>query len=92
MHAVKASKIPERADRETIAARWLIEQDDPNFSDAQRIKLARWLVQDIKNCEAYVQLVRAWRWAVLLRPTKPAAPQRSRSRTSKIERRRRRAR
>jgi ferric-dicitrate binding protein FerR (iron transport regulator) len=54
------------SDRESIAARWLIEQDDPDFSDAQREELARWLMQSIENCNAYLQLVRAWRWTALL--------------------------
>jgi ferric-dicitrate binding protein FerR (iron transport regulator) len=55
-----------QSDREDIAARWLIAQDDPAFSDEQREELARWLMQSIDNCDAYVQLVRAWRWAAIL--------------------------
>jgi ribosome-binding protein aMBF1 (putative translation factor) len=56
-------------DREKIAARWLIEQDDPTFSDDQRDELARWLVQSVENCRAYLRLVRAWRKVALLRRT-----------------------
>jgi ferric-dicitrate binding protein FerR (iron transport regulator) len=58
-------------DRETIAARWLIEQDDPGFSDAQREELSRWLMQSVENCDTYVRLVRAWRWTVLLYRDEP---------------------
>jgi plasmid maintenance system antidote protein VapI len=53
-------------DRERIAARWLIEQDDPHFSGEQREELARWLMESIENCHAYLRLVRAWRWTALL--------------------------
>jgi ribosome-binding protein aMBF1 (putative translation factor) len=56
-------------DREKIAARWLIEQDDPSFTDDQRDELARWLVQSVENCRAYLRLVRAWRKVALLRRT-----------------------
>jgi ferric-dicitrate binding protein FerR (iron transport regulator) len=55
-----------QSEREAIAARWLIEQDDPDFSDEQREELARWLMQSVENCDTYVRLVRAWRWTVLL--------------------------
>jgi DNA-binding XRE family transcriptional regulator len=55
-----------QSEREKIAARWLIEQDDPNFTDAQREELARWLIQSVENCDTYVRMVRAWRWTVLL--------------------------
>src|SRR6185503_1314360 len=55
-----------QSDRETIAARWLIEQDDPDFSDAQLAELTQWIRQSEENCRTYVRLVRAWRWAVLL--------------------------
>jgi XRE family transcriptional regulator, regulator of sulfur utilization len=56
-----------QADREHIAARWLIEQDDPSFSDEQREELARWLVESVDNCSAYLRLVHAWRKTALLR-------------------------
>ncbi len=56
-----------QADRESIAARWLIEQDGPAFSDEQRDALARWLVESVENCRTYLRLVRAWRRTVLLR-------------------------
>ena len=56
-----------QSERESIAARWLIEQDDPDFSDEQREELARWLMQSVENCSSYLRLVRAWRWTVLLR-------------------------
>jgi ferric-dicitrate binding protein FerR (iron transport regulator) len=55
-----------QSDREDIAARWLIAQDNPAFSDQQREELARWLMQSIDNCDAYLQLVRAWRWTAIL--------------------------
>jgi ferric-dicitrate binding protein FerR (iron transport regulator) len=55
-----------QSEREKIAARWLIEQDDPDFSDQQRAELARWLMQSMENCETYVRMVRVWRWTVLL--------------------------
>jgi ribosome-binding protein aMBF1 (putative translation factor) len=55
-----------QSDRDHIAARWLIEQDDPEFSDQQRAELARWLVGDIENCVAYLRLVHAWRKTALL--------------------------
>ena len=55
-----------QANRESIAARWLIEQDDPEFSDEQRDALARWLVGSVENCSAYLRLVRAWRRTALL--------------------------
>ena len=58
-----------QVDREQTAARWLIEQDDPSFSDEQRDELARWLVQSVENCRAYLRLVRAWRKVALLRRT-----------------------
>src|SRR5262245_58886215 len=54
-------------DCEHIAARWLIEQHDAEFSDEQRDELARWLVSNIDNCIAYLKLVRAWRRMALLR-------------------------
>jgi ribosome-binding protein aMBF1 (putative translation factor) len=81
------------SDRETIAARWLIEQDDPDFSDGQRAELTRWIMQSADNCNTYVRLVRAWRWAVLLHRAEPpivhrkAAPVGSSSRKSKVDRR-----
>jgi len=59
------------SERETIAARWLIEQDDPDFSDGQRAELTRWIMQSADNCNTYVRLVRAWRWAVLLHRAEP---------------------
>jgi HTH-type transcriptional regulator / antitoxin HipB len=53
-------------DREGIAARWLIEQDDPAFSDRQREQLARWLMESFENLQAYLELVSAWRWTLVL--------------------------
>jgi DNA-binding XRE family transcriptional regulator len=55
-----------QSDRDHTAARWLIEQDDPAFSDEQRAELARWLVGDVENCVAYLRLVHAWRRTALL--------------------------
>src|SRR6185436_773758 len=81
------------SERETIAARWLIEQDDPDFSDGQRAELTRWIMQSADNCNTYVRLVRAWRWAVLLHRAEPpivhrkAAPVGSSSRKSKVDHR-----
>ena len=81
------------SERETIAARWLIEQDDPDFSDEQRAELTRWIMQSADNCNTYVRLVRAWRWAVLLHRAEPpivhrkAAPVGTSSRVSKVDRR-----
>ena len=60
-----------QAERELTAARWLIEQDDPAFSDAQREQLARWLLQSYENCDTYIRMVRTWRWAVLLYEDEP---------------------
>jgi ribosome-binding protein aMBF1 (putative translation factor) len=79
--------------RETIAARWLIEQDNPDFTDEQRAELTRWIMQSADNCNTYVRLVRAWRWAVLLHRAEPpivhrkAAPVGTSSRKSKVDRR-----
>jgi len=55
-----------QSERELTAARWLIEQDDPAFSDAQRAQLAKWLLQSYENCDTYIRMVRTWRWTVLL--------------------------
>jgi ferric-dicitrate binding protein FerR (iron transport regulator) len=55
-----------REELEHQAARFLIEQDDPNFSDEQRAELTRWMMQSVEHCKAYLQLVRSWRWTVLL--------------------------
>src|SRR5262245_24457766 len=82
-----------QSDRETIAARWLIEQDDPDFSDAQLAELTQWIRQSDENCTTYVRLVRAWRWAVLLHRAEPPvvyrkkAPEGTSSRKSKVDRR-----
>jgi ribosome-binding protein aMBF1 (putative translation factor) len=82
-----------QSDRETIAARWLIEQDDPGFSDEQLAELTQWIMQSADNCRTYVRLVRAWRWAVLLRRSAPPvvyrkkAPEGTSSRRSKVDRR-----
>jgi len=81
------------SERETIAARWLIEQDDPDFSDERRAELTRWIMQSADNCNTYVRLVRAWRWAVLLHRAEPpivhrkVAPVGTSSRSSKVDRR-----
>ncbi len=56
-----------QSERERAAARWLIEQDDADFSDAQREALARWLMQSAENLDTYLRLVRAWRWTLVLR-------------------------
>jgi ferric-dicitrate binding protein FerR (iron transport regulator) len=56
-----------QAEREDIAADWLLEQDDPEFSSEQREELVRWLMQSADNCRAYVKLVRTWHWTALLR-------------------------
>jgi plasmid maintenance system antidote protein VapI len=58
-----------QTDLETRAARWLIAQDGPDFTEAQREELVAWLSQSDENCRAYVRLVRAWRWTVLLHRT-----------------------
>jgi ferric-dicitrate binding protein FerR (iron transport regulator) len=55
-----------QSERELTAARWLVEQDDPAFSDAQRAQLAKWIMQSYENCDTYIQMVRTWRWTVLL--------------------------
>ena len=81
------------SERETIAARWLIEQDDPDFSDEQQEELVRWITLSIDNCRTYVQLVRAWRWAVVLHRAEPpmvhrkTAPEGTSSRRSQLDRR-----
>jgi ferric-dicitrate binding protein FerR (iron transport regulator) len=88
-----------QSERESIAARWLIAQDDPAFSDPQREELARWLMQSIDNCDAYLQLVRAWRWTAILyrgeaplvydkrrREEKGTASRQTSSRTGSIDR------
>ncbi|MEJ0038600.1 MAG: helix-turn-helix domain-containing protein [Gammaproteobacteria bacterium] len=60
-----------QAERENIAAHWLIEQHDPEFSDEQREELVRWIMQSAENCHTYVKLVRTWRWTALLRRGRP---------------------
>jgi ferric-dicitrate binding protein FerR (iron transport regulator) len=60
-----------QSERELTAARWLIEQDDPAFSDAQRAQLAKWLMQSYENCDTYIRMVRTWRWTVLLYEGEP---------------------
>lgn len=57
-----------QSERETIAARWLIKQDDPEFTEEQCEELVKWLIQSVENCRTYVELVGAWRWTVLLYP------------------------
>jgi DNA-binding XRE family transcriptional regulator len=80
------------SERETTAARWLIEQDDPDFSDEQQEQLVRWIMQGTDNCRTYTRLVRAWRWAVLLHRAEPPivhkkkAPAGTSSRQSQINR------
>ncbi len=78
---------------ETSAARWLIAQDGPDFTESQREELVAWLSQSPENCRAYVRLVRAWRWTVLLHRTESPLMYRRRnapstsSRQSKLDRR-----
>jgi ribosome-binding protein aMBF1 (putative translation factor) len=81
------------SDRETVAARWLIQQDDPDFSETQHEELTQWLMQSADNCRTYVRLVRAWRWAVILHRAEPPVIHRKTaakgisSRRAKIDRR-----
>ena len=56
-----------QTDRDHLAARWLIEQHDTEFSDEQRAELAHWLVADIENCIAYLRHVRAWRQLAIMK-------------------------
>jgi transcriptional regulator with XRE-family HTH domain len=51
-------------DLELMAGRFLIEQDSPTFSDKQRAELRRWIMQSDQHCDAYLQMVRTWRWCV----------------------------
>lgn len=80
------------SERETIAARWLIEQDDPDFTDEQQGELVRWIMKSAENCRTYTRLVRAWRWAVLLHRAEPPivyrkkAPAGTSSRQSQVNR------
>jgi len=50
---------------EQQAGRFLIEQDDPAFTDEQRAELCRWMSQSLAHCIAYVNMVREWRWHVV---------------------------
>lgn len=52
-------------DPEAAAARWLIEQDDPEFSQHQEDELVRWLTSHAEHCRVYVRYVRSWRWTAL---------------------------
>src|SRR5689334_1089686 len=60
-----------QSERELTAARWLIEQEDPAFSDAQTERLAKWLMQSYENMDAYIEMARAWHWTVLLYSDEP---------------------
>jgi ribosome-binding protein aMBF1 (putative translation factor) len=60
-----------QSERELTAARWLIDQDDPDFSDAQRAQLVGWLMQSYENLDTYIQMVRTWRWTVLMYEDEP---------------------
>lgn len=57
----------EQSDREYIAARWLIEQGDPAFSETQRVDLAHWLVASLDNCMSYLKVAHAWSGTALLK-------------------------
>jgi hypothetical protein len=59
---------PSDDDLESQAARFLIEQDNPEFSDEQRRELAAWLMTSEAHCHAYLRIVRDWRWNVVLYP------------------------
>jgi DNA-directed RNA polymerase specialized sigma24 family protein len=60
-----------QADRERAAARWLIEQDDPQFSDEQRAAFAIWFSASKENRSTYLSLARSWHRTHALRRRGP---------------------
>ncbi len=52
-------------DLDQQAGRFLIEQDNPAFTDEQCAELCRWISQSPAHCTAYVKMVREWRWQVV---------------------------